>query len=295
LGVVRPPFLILTPVSVALGLAAAVAAGFAMDWIAATIASAGALAAHVSVNALNEYGDFRSGLDFLTRRTPFSGGSGTLVKRPDLAPLARRIGLVALAVTATAGLLLVWRTGWRLLPLGLAGVGLIYFYTGPINRNRFLCLVAPGLGFGPLMVVGTCYAVTGELSATALAASLIPFFLVNNLLLLNQFPDVEADRAVGRENFPVDAGLSASLRIYGLFALLAYLSLIGGWAGGLFPTAVLPALLTALAVVYIYAGVSRVLAARESGGSHLVPYLGINVAVTLIAPALVTAGLSWGS
>ncbi|MGM0426211.1 MAG: hypothetical protein ACQEQ7_03115 [Thermodesulfobacteriota bacterium] len=75
-GPMRVPFLILTPACVLLGLATA-------DWSSSTIhplygvvTLIGAMAAHISVNAFNEFFDFKSGLDFRTRRTPFSGGSG---------------------------------------------------------------------------------------------------------------------------------------------------------------------------------------------------------------------------
>ena len=45
----------------------------------------GAISAHIGVNTFNEYADFKSGLDSLTRRTPFSGGSGSLPQNPALA------------------------------------------------------------------------------------------------------------------------------------------------------------------------------------------------------------------
>lgn len=292
LGVTRPPFLILTPVCVLLGFAAAAGGETGIDWPAATVAFVGAFFAHVSVNALNEYDDFRSGLDYLTKRTPFSGGSGTLVENPELAPAARHIGLGALAVTAAAGLFLLWRTGWLLLPIGLVGLGLVVFYTGPINRNRFLCLVAPGLGFGALMVVGSAYVAGGAFSAAAVVASLVPFFLVNNLLLLNQFPDVAADRAIGRDNLPVSAGLPASLRVYGLFAVLAYLSVILGWVAGVLPAPALLALATAPATLRVYRCVAHQLAADDNGPCEMVPCLGMNVAVTLATPGLLAAGIA---
>ncbi len=40
------------------------------------LALLGAFLAHISVNTLNEYFDFKSGLDLETIKTPFSGGSG---------------------------------------------------------------------------------------------------------------------------------------------------------------------------------------------------------------------------
>ncbi|MDZ7699102.1 MAG: hypothetical protein U5R49_19945 [Deltaproteobacteria bacterium] len=48
-------------------------------------------------------------------------------------------------------------------------------------------------------------------------ASLVPFFLVSNLLLLNQFSDVAADESVDRRHFPILIGNRASSFIYNAF------------------------------------------------------------------------------
>ena len=52
--------------------------------------------AHTSVNALNEYQDFKSGLDLITVKTPFSGGTKSLPENPQKAHLALITGLVSL-------------------------------------------------------------------------------------------------------------------------------------------------------------------------------------------------------
>ncbi len=290
LGVIRPPFLLLTPVCVLLGLAIAMMEDAPVDWIAAALAMIGAVSAHVSVNSLNEYEDFRSGLDLRTERTPFSGGSGTLVAHPSVAEQARWIGLASLALTAACGLVLLWRAGLGLLPIGAVGLALVYFYTSKINHHRWVCLIAPGVGFGPLMVVGSYYAATGTWSWGAAVASLVPFFLVSNLLLLNQFPDVEADRSVGRDNLPVALGLHRSLQVYILSAMLAYASVALGVTLGLLPYGALLALLTLPIPVLVYLGVNRTL--RQGGplAPGIVPPMGLNVVLTLLTPGLLTLG-----
>lgn len=293
LGVTRPSFLVLPPVCVLLGLATAVAGEVPVDGLAGLLTLLGALAAHVSVNALNEYEDFRSGLDFHTQRTPFSGGSGTLVASPGLAGQARLLALSSLALTAAFGLALMLRAGWGLLPLGLAGLALIWFYTGPINRNRWACLIAPGLGFGPLMVIGTHYALTGTWSAAAAVLSLVPFFLVSNLLLLNQFPDVEADRTVGRDNLPIAAGLTASLGVFALFAAGAYLAIAGGVIAGLLLPGALLGLLSLPLAVAAYRRMASALAAG-GGNAAMIPPLGMNVVLTLVTPLLAGTGMLLG-
>jgi 1,4-dihydroxy-2-naphthoate octaprenyltransferase len=109
LGPMRLPFLVLAPACVLLGVGTAVRTRGAIDWFNALVVLVGAVAAHVSVNALNEYHDFRSGLDSKTQPTPFSGGSGTLPAQPEMARPALITGLVSLAVTALIGLYFLYR------------------------------------------------------------------------------------------------------------------------------------------------------------------------------------------
>ncbi len=210
----RLPFLILTPACVMLGAGTAAWSGSELNLYYLALTFVGAVAAHISVNALNEYDDCKSGLDFNTQRTPFSGGSGTLPQSPDKAHVALITGLFSLVVTAIVGVYFLYVRGLWLLPVGLVGLVIIVVYTKWITKNAVLCLIAPGLGFGPLMVMGTDFVLTGCYSWTSFVASLVPFFLVSNLLLLNQFPDVEADKGVGRHHFPIAIGREASVRLY---------------------------------------------------------------------------------
>ena len=186
-GPMRLPFLILTPACVMLGAAAAAWSGAELNLHYLAFTFVGAVAAHISVNALNEYDDCKSGLDFTTQRTPFSGGSGTLPQSPDKAHVALITGVVSLVVTAIVGVYFLYVRGLWLLPVGLVGLVIIVAYTKWITKNAVLCLVAPGLGFGPLMVMGTDFVLTGSYSWTSFMAFLVPFFLVSNLLLLTSF------------------------------------------------------------------------------------------------------------
>lgn len=287
MNVTRPSFLVLTPVCLSLGVATALWSGSRVDWPVLGIILLGALMAHVSVNALNEYADFRSGLDLKTRRTPFSGGSGTLPGEPRLAPYALGIGLGAYLVTCLCGIYLVGHAGWGLVPLGLAGLVVILLYNGPISRNRYLVLIAPGIGFGPLMVLGTHYALTGEYTLVALVVSMIPFFLVNNLLLLNQVPDVEADRSVQRDNFAIALPPPGNALIYGWFGLLAYLTILVAALFGILPGTALLALLTALLAFRVFRGLQDYTGNIE----QLLPHLGQNVFLTLLTPLLLAVGI----
>jgi 1,4-dihydroxy-2-naphthoate octaprenyltransferase len=283
----RLPFLVLPPACVLLGVGTAVWTQGQINVWHAILAFVGAVAAHISVNALNEYYDFKSGLDLRTRPTPFSGGSGTLPANPEAARSALITGLVALGLTAVIGVYFLFVWGWALLPLGLLGLIVVFAYTNWITRSPLICLIAPGLGFGPLMVMGTDFVLTGHYSWPAFVASLVPFFLVSDLLLLNQFPDMEPDESVGRRHYPILIGRKASSLIYGAFLLGAYLSIVAGWALNVLPAWALLGLVTLVIAVPTAVGAYRYADDMEK----LAPYLGLNVLLTVATPILVAVGL----
>ena len=287
LGPMRVPFLTLTPACVLLGIGTAVWQAGRVNGLAAILVCIGAVAAHISVNAFNEYYDFKSGLDLKTTRTPFSGGSGTLPEHPDMARITLVTAWVAFAVTIVIGSLFILTRGAALLPLGLAGLILVFGYTTWFTKDPFMCLIAPGLGFGPLMVMGTHFVLTGVYSPSAFMASLVPFFLVSNLLLLNQFPDVTADRSIGRKHLPIVIGRKNSSYIYGLFLLLTYLTLGIGVAVHWLPGKALLGMLTAVLAVPAAIGAYR----YHDNVEKLLPYMGMNVIVNLATPVLMAAGL----
>jgi 1,4-dihydroxy-2-naphthoate octaprenyltransferase len=287
LGPMRVPFLILTPACVLLGIATAVHSGVQINPLQILLVLIGAVCTHISVNALNEYDDFKSGLDSQTQRTPFSGGSGTLPANPGMAKSALITALVTLGIVAITGIYFSWVRGIALLPLGLLGMVVIVAYTPWLTRIPLLCLIAPGLGFGPLMVMGTHFALTGEYSLTAFLASLIPFFLVSNLLLLNQFPDVEADKTVGRRHYPILLGRQTSSSIFSTFLILTYVAIAVGVALTILPLGSLLGLLTLILAIPLLRGSIS----HANDIQLLVPLLGKNVMVNLLTPLLVAIGI----
>ena len=286
LGPMRLAFLLLPPVCVFAGFGSAVWTQGDVNPLHVFLALAGALSAHISVNALNEYFDFRSGLDARTVRTPFSGGSGTLPSAPHTVNRALATGLITFILTGIIGLYFVVVRGMFLLPLGLAGLVIVFIYTIWITRNPIICLVAPGLGFGPLMVMGTDFVLTGSYSWTACAVSFVPFFLVNNLLLLNQFPDIEADRTVGRRNVLLAFGTRTGVIIYGFFSLSTFASIIAGVWTGVLPRTCLLGLVTIILAIPTFIGAKK----HAANIPKLIPYMGMNVALTLLTPLFTGIG-----
>jgi 1,4-dihydroxy-2-naphthoate octaprenyltransferase len=195
--------------------------------------------------------------------------------------------LVSLALASAIGVFFLTVWGLSLLPLGLLGIFLIVAYTPWITRYPLLCLFAPGVGFGLLMVMGTHFVLTGTYGWTSFVASLVPTFLVSDLLLLNQFPDVLADRTVGRRHFPIVAGRRFSSILYAVLLALAYVSIIVGIALRVLPTTSLLGLLTVVVAVPVVMGVYRYCEKSD----QLVRYMGLNVLVVITTPVLVAVGL----
>jgi len=286
----RPSFLVLTPVCVFLGLSTSLTSRSPTDGFLLLVLMLGAISAHIGVNALNEYYDFKSGLDLRTEKTPFSGGSGALPANPGVAGLTLIVGLASLVLTIAVGIYFVLERGIHVLPIGLVGVGLIITYTQWINRLPLLCLIAPGLGFGVLMVVGTHVVLGGEHYKLTWLVSLVPFFLVNNLLLLNQYPDIKADASVGRKTFPIAFGVKRSNLVYALFMVAAYslllLLVVKGYVPDLGVIALIPMGLS------LFALAGAVKYTLEIGSYPR--YMGANVAAAVLTPLLLGISMIYG-
>lgn len=196
--VARAPFLALPVTLVLLGSAVAAGSG-EFDPVAAGLAFLGLLSLHVSVNARNEYRDYHSGVDHRTEPTPFSGGSKTLPEGELEPKAAKRLGLVTAGIGAVIGVYFLVTVGLILLPIFVVGAVSVLFYTSHLARYGLGEFFA-GLGLGGLPVLGTALVQVGQVTLPMLLASVPATLLTFNLLLLNEFPDEEADKVGDRKN-----------------------------------------------------------------------------------------------
>lgn len=283
----RPAFLLLTPAVLTLAYAISYWQQGSINITLSVLIFIAALSAHISVNTFNEYHDFRSGLDMTTIRTPFSGGSGGLPENPNAAPLVLFIAWITLTITVIIGLYFISLHGLTLLPIGLIGSILIISYTGWITKKPWLCILTPGLAFGPIFIIGSDFVLTGSYSITALIVSLPIFFLVNNLLLLNQFPDEQADRQAGRNHIVIQYGKKFSSQLLIIFYILAYLALILAVTLKALPVGALLGLLSIILAIKC----SQILLTNYQNTTSLLPAMALNVAVTLLTPLLIALGI----
>ncbi|MFZ2446555.1 MAG: prenyltransferase [Syntrophobacteraceae bacterium] len=221
----RPQFLLLSVALTFLGTAIAWCYG-SINLGYALLAGLGLVLTHGSSNAINDYFDYKSGIDLNVTRTPFSGGSG-LVPEGKL-PLrhALWVGVVTSLAALAIGVFFVVVSGWKLIPLIVVAALCLVLYTPVILRTRWPEW-SPGLGLGILPILGLYFVQTGEYDWVVLIASIPSGILVHNLLLLNEFPDVEADRTGGRKTTPVVFGMEAAGKLFRIATISVYVWIVG--------------------------------------------------------------------
>ncbi|WP_171022225.1 prenyltransferase [Thalassotalea litorea] len=284
---IRLPFLVLAPVCVFLASSLVIYEQTNLNYVVLILALLGGLFAQISVNALNEYLDFTSGLDAMTKRTAFSGGSGALIEAPEMKNWVLYVALLSLLVTITIGVFFYYVRGPIIFVYGILGIFLILAYTRWLNKSALACLIAPGLGFGTIMVTGCHFALSGMHTSGSLFAGFVVFFLTNNLLLLNQFPDIDADQQVGRNHMAIRYGVVTATKVYSLFAILAALTLLIAIISKSLPPLTAIALLPLSAGIYCFYGCKKY--GKSLGDKPL--YLAVNTIITLLVPVIIATSL----
>jgi 1,4-dihydroxy-2-naphthoate octaprenyltransferase len=279
----RPQFLIISVTQVLLGTSAAWYHGY-FNPLYFLLALVGLLLAHISVNTLNDYFDYKSGIDLKVRRTPFSGGSGIL-SAGLLSPAAvGRFGLICFLLAIPIGIYFVIVRGWLLLPILVVGALCVLLYTTHLTRWG-LGEIACGLGLGTLPILGAYFVQSGTYTWEAVIAAIPSGILLHNALLLNEFPDVEADERAGKKTFPIIIGRKKASLLYSMLIIAMYLWIAVWSIVGFMPVFALLGLLTLPLGVKAIKGAQRY---DEEG--KLVPALRANLMVVIGTQALLAVG-----
>jgi 1,4-dihydroxy-2-naphthoate octaprenyltransferase len=167
---------------------------------------------------------------------------------------------------------------------------LAFFHNAPpIN----LYALAPGLGelalflgFGPIPVLGAYYVQARQLSFRALWASVPVGLLITAVLYINEFPDCEADKSVGKKTIPVVLGRERAVGGYIGLLVVAYLVIVLGVILRVLP---LPTLLALLTAPLSYRGIQG---ARRfhSDTPKLIPTNAITIQIQLLTGLLMCVG-----
>jgi 1,4-dihydroxy-2-naphthoate polyprenyltransferase len=279
---VRAPFLLLPVIFVPVAVAMAWDSG-SFNPLYALLVFIGAVSLHASVNVLNDYFDFRSGLDLATTPTPFSGGSRVLPAR-ELTPVSVLYGGIAfLAVGVGIGSYFLIRTAFSPVLVGILAVVVVSVvgYTTVISRWG-LGEFAAGLNFGPLLMMGTYFVETGSLALQPLFVGTTLGILVAGILYINEFPDTEADEKTGRNHLVIRWGKRKAAARFRVLIASAYGVIVLGVVAGI----VTPlALISLLALPKAWSG-TRVLSKNFEGTMELIPGMASTVMATLLTGCL---------
>jgi 1,4-dihydroxy-2-naphthoate octaprenyltransferase len=249
------------------------------------LALLGLIAFHISVNVLNDYHDFKTGIDLHTKRTPFSGGSGFLPLGKISPETAHYMGLSTLVIGCLIGIYFLFIVGWQLLPIAILGLFAVYFYN-PLISKIMVGEIFAGLGLGLLPVLGVFLVITGEITPLTFFAGMPPFFLTFNLLFLNEFPDSDADRIGGRRHLVIWLGKKKAGILYAVITLIIYTWIIFGIILGILPVWTLLALLTVPVASRAIKGALK----DYNDFEKFIPAQGSNVIVVLATQALFALG-----
>lgn len=256
------------------------------EWLPALICLLFAILAQIASNFANEYYDYVGGLD-KKGRDGFRRG----VTEGDISPKAMRNATFAtLAAACLLGLsLLLWGGLW-LIPIGLAiAVFALGYSAGPFPLSHHgLGDVAVIVFFGLVPVTLTTYVQAGPaaFAPDVVSIALAIGMLAANVLIVNNYRDIDDDRAVGKRTTAVLFGRRIMACVYLIF---------GEGAIGLCAAATMPELHAAWWAMYAVAAVIYLALFRRltrSTGAALNPQLGMTAMTLLLIAAGMTVAMA---
>ena len=233
-AITRLPFLSATWIPIIASLVWGINQGLiTMDWYTFTFIFIGGSFLHLAANTYNDYFDWTSGTDQINNDyfLQLSGGSRAielgLISEKQLFRLATSFlalsGIMGIAIMATLG-----DNKFELFYYGLAGAFSAYFYTGyPLRlvARKGIGELLIGLNYGPLMTMGTVFAMTGIHNWDAFLFGIPLGILTTAILWINQFPDRASDEIAGKHHLVVVLGLERASWGYLILMVSAFSSI----------------------------------------------------------------------
>ena len=242
LRVIRVRFLLASVIAVSVGLSLNWQQNSSIDPLDAILIFAGVMALHASVDLLNDYWDFKRGIDTKTKRTKMSGGTGVLPEGLLKPSSVYRAGVAFLIIGSVIGGYFVITDGIVVgIILGFAILS-IYFYSTKIvdsGLGEFFVAVK-----GSMIVIGTYYIQSGEITIESILGGIVIGVLSSLVLFIASFPDHDADKSKGRKSLVIAVGKEKAAKLFWIFPLLSYCAIIIGVSTNLFPILSLITLLT---------------------------------------------------
>ena len=233
LRVIRVRFLLASVIAVSVALALNWWQNSSIEPFEAVLTFAGVMALHASVDLLNDFWDFKRGIDSKTTRTKMSGGTGVLPEGLLKPSSVYRAGVAFLIIGSLIGGYFVVTDGIIIaIILGFAILS-IYFYSTKIvdsGLGEFFVAVK-----GCMIVIGAFFIQTGEISTESILAGIVVGSLSSLVLFIASFPDHDADKSKGRKTLVIAAGKEKAAKLFWIFPTVAYSATVVGVSADLFP------------------------------------------------------------
>ncbi|RNJ78561.1 MAG: prenyltransferase [Nitrosopumilus sp. H8] len=282
--VIRVRFLLASVVAVSTGLAVAWRHQQTLDPLDAVLTFAGVLALHASVDMLNDFWDYKRGIDTNTVRTKMSGGTGVLPEGLLEPSAVYRAGVISLVIGASIGAYFALTGGITIaIILGFAILSVYFYSTRIVDSGLGEVFVAIK---GSLIVVAACLIQTGDIISGSIPAGIAIGALSSLVLFVASFPDHDADKSKGRKTLVIIAGKRQASRIFWLFPLAVYAALITGVALGALPYLALAALSTIPIMVWTGLGLQK-----NYDSEDMLPYMSRTLLYGRITGALLAGGI----
>ena len=214
----RPAFLTAAVMPVLVGTAWGYSRAGELDWLAALLALAATALVHGGTNVINDVGDEIGGSDRVNEQRifPYTGGSRFIQNGVMSVAEMSRWGLTLVLAAVVLGIALTLLKGPTVVVLGLIGVALGALYSLPPFRlaSRGLGEVAVAIGLGFMPVMGATWLQTGSFDALTVLVAVPTSMWVAAILLINEVPDIAADRQAGKRTVPVRIGVGATRVLY---------------------------------------------------------------------------------
>ena len=267
LRVIRVRFLLASIIAVSVGLALHWSQNGSIDYLDLILTFAGVMALHASVDLLNDYWDFKRGIDTKTTRTKMSGGTGVLPEGLLKPSSVYRAGVAFLIIGSLIGSYFVMTHGILIaIILGFAILS-IYFYSTKIvdsGLGEFFVAVK-----GSMIVIGTFFIQSGEVNIESILAGIVIGTLSSLVLFIASFPDHDADKSKGRKTLVIVVGKKKAIKLFWIFPLISYVVIAIGVSVSLFPVLSLITLLSFPLIIKSGLGLQK----NYDAIDELVPYM----------------------
>lgn len=229
----RAPFFTATIIPILLGSMLAWVRFDTFNVVFLLIALVAGVLLHAGTNLINDYFDHLSGADEVNRFfSPFNGGSRVIQEGLMTPSMVKKSAFLFFSVGASLGLLLEFLVGgWVIFTILVLGLFLAIFYTAaPIRTaHHGLGEFTVFVGYGPLLVLVSWFAQSHSYDLVfPLFWSVIPGILVGQILLINEFPDVDADAYADKRTMVVRLSKKTSMYFFHFNIVLVYVWLIFG-------------------------------------------------------------------